>query len=94
MEFFAKIVNSIQGDLMSFVQRVSWLFLKIYVKLVTTKKRVVPLKKSYCLPRLELLENFVLSKLASAVHESLSSEIIIENICYWTDFVGLDKGFE
>ena len=79
---------------MSFVQRVSWLFLKIYVKLVTTKKRVVTLKKSYCLPRLELLENFVLSKLASAVHESLSSEIIIENIYYWTDFVGLDKGFE
>ena len=79
---------------MSFVQRVSWLFLKIYVKLVTTKKRVVPLKKSYCLPRLELLENFVLSKLASAVYESLSSEIIIENICYWIDFVDLDKGFE
>ena len=46
----------------------------ICVIFVTAKSRVVPLKKSFTIPRLELLGNFILSKLMVTVHDSLVSE--------------------
>ena len=57
----------------------------INIKFVTAKSCVVPLKKSFTIPRLELLENFILAKLMSTVNDSLSSEIVISNYFYWTD---------
>ena len=57
----------------------------ICVKFVTGKSRVVPLKKSFTIPRLELLGNFILSKLMVTVHDSLVSEINISNFYCWTD---------
>ena len=57
----------------------------ICVIFVTAKSRAVPLKKSFTIPRLELLGNFILSKLMVTVHDSLVSEIDISNFYCWTD---------
>ena len=57
----------------------------ICVTFVTAKSRVVPLKKSFTISRLELLGNFILSKLMVTVHDSLVSEIDISNFYCWTD---------
>ena len=57
----------------------------ICVIFVTAKSRIVPLKKSFSIPRLELLGNFILSKLMVTVHDSLISEIDISNFYCWTD---------
>ena len=57
----------------------------ISIKFVTAKSRVVPLKKSFTIPRLELLGNFILSKLMSTVYDSLCNEIVISNYFCWTD---------
>ena len=56
------------------------------VTLVTSKSRVVPVKKKYSiLPRLELLGNFILSKLMSVVFNSLKEEIVINGLFCWSD---------
>lgn len=55
------------------------------VKLVAAKSRLVPLKKEYTIPRLELLGNYILSKLMVVVFESLVEEIKdLKQFC-WSD---------
>ena len=58
----------------------------VKISLVATKSRLVPIKKEFTIPRLELLGNFILSKLIAVVYEVLSQEIEIgiEQFC-WTD---------
>lgn len=58
---------------------------QVYINLVTAKSRLVPLRKSLTIPRLELLGNFILSKLVSNVYKALSKEIVISEIYCWTD---------
>ena len=53
--------------------------MEIFVPFVTAKSRVLWLKKSFTIPRLELLGNFILTKLMAAVYDSLVSEIDISN---------------
>ena len=57
----------------------------ISVTFVTSKSRIVPLKKSITMPQLELLENFILPNLICSVYNSLSEEIFIEELICWTD---------
>ena len=57
----------------------------ICVIFVTAKSRAVSLKKLFTIPRLELLGNFILSKLIVTVHDSLVTEIEISNFYCWTD---------
>ena len=55
----------------------------IIVKLVTSKSRVIPMKKKYSIPRLELLGAFILSKLTITVLNALKCEICIDDhFCY------------
>ena len=62
----------------------------VAIKFVTSKSRIVPLNKSYTIPRLELLGNVILSSLIRVVYNSLHEEIAIEEIFYWTDsFISL-----
>ena len=49
----------------------------IGVSLITSKSRIVP-KKKFTIPRLELLVNYILSRLAVSVLGAFSNEIIIE----------------
>ena len=55
------------------------------VKFVTSKSRVIPLKKTFTIPRLELLGNVILSSLIRTVYNSFSEEIIINEIYCWSD---------
>ena len=57
----------------------------ISVTFVTSKSRIVPLKKSITMPQLELLENFILPNLIRSVYNWLSEEIFIEELICWTD---------
>ena len=57
----------------------------VAIKFVTSKSRVVPLNKTYTIPRLELLGNVILSSLIRVVYNSLHEEIAIEEIFYCTD---------
>ena len=57
----------------------------VAIKFVTSKSRIVPLNKSYTIPRLELLGNVILSSLIRVVYNSLHEEIAIEEIFYCTD---------
>ena len=57
----------------------------VAVKFVTSKSRIVPLNKTYTIPRLELLGNVILSGLIRVVYNSLHEEIAIEKIFRWTD---------
>ena len=58
----------------------------VNISLVAAKSRLVPIKKDFTIPRLELLRNFILSKLMVVVYEVLSQEleIVMEQFC-WTD---------
>ena len=58
---------------------------EVDVCLVTSKSRVIPMNKTYTIPRLELLGNLVLSKLMFAVMRAFESEIVIDDCHYWTD---------
>ena len=57
----------------------------VAIKFVTSKSRIVPLNKTYTIPRLELLGNVILSSLIRVVYNSLHEEIAIEEIFYCTD---------
>ena len=57
----------------------------VSINLVTSKSRVVPLKKSYSIPRLELLGNFILAKLIMVTFNSLTEEIVIDDYFCWSD---------
>ena len=53
--------------------------------LVTSKSRIVSLKKKFTIPKLELLGNFLLSKLIVNVLNALNEELIINRVFCWTD---------
>ena len=58
----------------------------VIINLVTSKSRVVPLKKQeYSIPRKELLGNFILSNLIGHVNASLSKEMCIDGYFCWSD---------
>ena len=62
----------------------------VAIKFVTSKTRIVPLNKTYTIPRPELLGNVILSSLICVVYNSLQKEIAIEEIFCWTDsFISL-----
>ena len=56
------------------------------ISLMAAESRLVSIKKDFTIPKLELLANFILSKLMVVVFEVLSQEmeIGIEQFC-WTD---------
>jgi hypothetical protein len=57
----------------------------IKVSFVTSKSRIVPAKKNYTIPRLELLGNLLLSKLLTNVVAALKEELAIDSVHCWTD---------
>ena len=60
----------------------------ISVNLVTSKSRVIPMKKKYSIPRLELLG--ILSKLMVTMLNSLKEEIFIDEFyCYSDSHIAL-----
>ena len=57
----------------------------IYVSLLTSKSRIVPAKKKFTIPKLELLGNFILSNLINVVYNALSEEVVVANYFCWSD---------
>ena len=58
---------------------------KVKVSLVTSKSRIVPLKKQISIPRLELLGNVLLCRLVKSVIGAVKMELEIKNVFYFTD---------
>ena len=62
----------------------------VAIKFVTSKSRIVPLNKTYIIPRLELLGNVILSSLIRVVYNSLHEETANGEMFCWTDlFISL-----
>ena len=59
---------------------------KVSTTLAASKARVAPLMQR-SLPRLELLEALISSRLASAVERAVSSCIIVNSVYCWTDLI-------
>ena len=57
----------------------------IDVSLIASKLRIVPKKKKFTIPRLELLGNYILGRLTASVLSAFSNEIVIDNVYRWTD---------
>ena len=57
----------------------------IGVKLISSKSRVVPIKKKFTIPRLELLGNLIVANLSFNVYNVLKDEIKIDDYFCWTD---------
>ena len=57
----------------------------ITVKFVTAKSRVIPIKKSFNIPRLELLGNYILSKLICNDYNGICDDIEVKDILCWND---------
>ena len=57
----------------------------VTVSFVTSKSRIAPIKAKHTIPRLELLGNFILSKLVVSVSKALEEEMIIDKIYCWSD---------
>ena len=57
----------------------------VKISFVTSKPCLVPLKKKLSSPRLELLGNFILSKLLNVVYNALLQEVIIRSYFCWSD---------
>ena len=57
----------------------------IGISLITPKSRIVPKRKKFTIPRLELLGNYILSRLTVSVLSTFSNEIIIDNVYCWSD---------
>ena len=55
-----------------------------YVKLLTSKSRVAPVKE-LTIPRLELLAALLLARLITHVKEALELDVTIKNMSCWTD---------
>ena len=51
----------------------------IYVSLLASKSGIVPAKKKFTIPKLELLGNFILSNLIHVVYNALSEEVVVVN---------------
>ena len=56
----------------------------IYVSLLASKSRIVPAKKKFTIPKLELLGNFLFSNLINVVYNALSEEVVANYLC-WSD---------
>ena len=52
---------------------------KISVSLLASKSRILPTKKKFTIPKLELLGNFILSNLINVVYNALSEEVAVAN---------------
>ena len=57
----------------------------ITVKFVTAKSRVIPIKKSFNIPRLELLGNYILSKLICNDYNGICDDIEVKDILCCSD---------
>ena len=57
------------------------------ISFVTSKSHLVPLKKKFSAPRLELLRNFILTKLINVVFNALLQEVIIRSYYCWSDLM-------
>ena len=57
----------------------------IKVSFATSKSCLVPFKKKFSRPRLELLENFILAKLIKIVCNAFLQEIVIRSYYCWSD---------
>ena len=58
---------------------------EIKIRFVTSKSRIVPMKKTVTIPRLELLGNLLLSRLVVSVTSAVEDELSIINKCCFTD---------
>ena len=59
----------------------------IKISFVTSKPRLVSLKKKLSAPRLELLWNLILAKLINVVYNALLQEVIIRSYYCWSDSI-------
>ena len=57
----------------------------IGLSLVTSKSRIIPNKKKFTIPRLELLGNYILSRLVVSVLNAFNKEIVIDNVYCYSD---------
>ena len=57
----------------------------IDVSLLASKSRIVPAKKKFTIPTLELLGNFILSNLINVVYNTVSGEVVVANYFCWSD---------
>ena len=57
----------------------------VTVKFVTAESRVIPIKKSFTIPRLELLGNYILSKLICNVYNGICDDIEVKDILCWSN---------
>ena len=57
----------------------------IGVTFMTSKSRVVPVKKKFTIPRLELLGNVILAKLMTSVRDAVYEELTVKNYLCWSD---------
>ena len=57
----------------------------VTVKFVTVKSRVIPIKKSFTIPGLELIGNNILSKVTCNVCNGICDNIEGEGILCWSD---------
>ena len=57
---------------------------KITIRLLTGKSRVAPLRTE-TIPRLELIENLLLSRLITSVKNALKNRVEFDKIHLWTD---------
>ena len=55
------------------------------VKFVTAKSQIVPARKKFTIPCIELLGNYILTKLMTSVREAISEEIVVSNDLCWSD---------
>ena len=57
----------------------------IGLSLVTLKSRIIPNKKKFTIPRLDLLGNYILSRLVVSVLNAINKEIVIDNVYCYSD---------
>ena len=57
----------------------------VTAKFVTAKSCVIPIKKSFTIPRLELLGNFILLKLICNIYNGICDDIEVKDILCWSD---------
>ena len=55
------------------------------VKLISSKSRVVALRKKYTMPRLELLGNLIVANLMFVIFNVLKEDVEIHDCFYWSD---------